>query len=276
MYSKDCRTILQYYVLPLLISGFEPHDVPRAATCTEGISVVAPTSEVSEIVRISLAAQPELLERTSTAGRVATAVRNTIIDGTFPPGTRLSEPEICKVHGASRNTVRESFRVLEKDRLVDHKLNRGVFVRMPTLEDIADLYQCRRVIECAAVRTLRRSERDITPIVEALQSAVAMRDAQNWAGVGTADVHFHRAVVALARSRRVTELMEGAWAELRLVFLAMGDPQSFHQPYLERNRQIAEALIVNNDDRAERLLLSYLDDAEHEISTMYRRHVTTT
>lgn len=236
--------------------------------------MVAPTSELSSSVQASLSAQRELLERTSTAERVAAAVRNTIVDGTFPPGARLSEPEICKALGVSRNTVREAFRVLAKDRLVDHKLNRGVFVRMPTLDDIAELYQCRRIVECAAIRTLHTTNQDMTAIVDALQSAVALRDAGNWTGVGTADIHFHRAITALTGSRRLTELMEGTWAELRLVFLAMGDPRSFHHPYLERNKQIVEALIANDPDFAERLLLSYLDDAEREISTAYEQATT--
>lgn len=235
--------------------------------------MVVPTSELSETVQASLSAQRELLERTSTAERVATAVRNTIVDGTFPPGARLSEPEICKALGVSRNTVREAFRFLAKDRLVDHKLNRGVFVRMPTLDDIAELYQCRRVVECAAIRTLRTRKQNIDPIVDALQAAITLREAGDWTGVGTADIHFHRAITALTGSRRLTELMEGTWAELRLVFLAMGDPQGFHHPYLDRNKQIVEALLADDAEFAERLLLSYLDDAEREISAAYEHAI---
>ncbi|QZS59975.1 hypothetical protein COO55_01445 [Rhodococcus opacus] len=38
-----------------------------------------------------------------------TLVRETIVDGTFPPRSRLSEPEICSAVGVYRNTLRESF-----------------------------------------------------------------------------------------------------------------------------------------------------------------------
>nr|WP_271209722.1 GntR family transcriptional regulator [Rhodococcus wratislaviensis] len=36
-------------------------------------------------------------------------MRETIVDGTFPLGSRLSEPEMCSAVGVSRNTLRESF-----------------------------------------------------------------------------------------------------------------------------------------------------------------------
>ncbi|MDJ0417520.1 GntR family transcriptional regulator [Rhodococcus opacus] len=36
-------------------------------------------------------------------------MRETIVDGTFPPRSRLSEPEICSAVGVYRNTLRESF-----------------------------------------------------------------------------------------------------------------------------------------------------------------------
>lgn len=36
--------------------------------------------------------------------------------------------------------------------------------------------------------------------------------------------------------------MRGLLAELRLVFAVMGAPRSFHEPYLQRNREVLEAL----------------------------------
>jgi len=64
--------------------------------------------------------------------------------------------------------------------------------------------------------------------------------------------------------------MEGTWAELRLAFFVMGDPNSFHGPYLERNHQILEALAAGDPAKAEALLLDYLGDAEREILSTYR------
>lgn len=110
-----------------------------------------------------LAAHRGLLERTSRTTRVAGILREEIIDGTFRPGARLSEPDICAALDVSRNTVREAFQILIEDRLVAHELNRGVFVRVPTAEDITELYICRRVVECAGVNGFRSRDRRPVP-----------------------------------------------------------------------------------------------------------------
>src|SRR3954453_3061387 len=101
-----------------------------------------------------LADDRALLGRTSTAERVSDILRSRIADGFFPPGTRLSEDSIGSALGVSRNTLREAFRLLTHERLLIHELNRGVFVRVLTVEDVIDIYQVRRLIECAAVRNL--------------------------------------------------------------------------------------------------------------------------
>lgn len=233
-------------------------------------------------VRARLESQRSLLDRRSRAEQVAEIVRQMIINGTLRPGSRLSEPDICAALDVSRNTLRESFRSLVKDRLVTHELNRGVFVRVPTTQDIAELYTCRRVIEGAALRAFRPGADDMADpahlgeVIEALRQADECSEAQDWPGVGTADISFHRAITGLNGSLRINEFMEGTWAELRLVFLVMGDPNRFHGPYLDRNHRMLEALIAGDPAKAEVLLMEYLDDAEHEILGVYEAPAQTT
>lgn len=99
-----------------------------------------------------LADDRALLGRTSTAERVSDILRSRIAEGYFPPGTRLSEDSIGGALGVSRNTLRESFRLLTHERLLVHELNRGVFVRVLTVEDVEDIYRTRSLVECAVVR----------------------------------------------------------------------------------------------------------------------------
>ncbi|HET9142050.1 GntR family transcriptional regulator, partial [Actinophytocola sp.] len=70
------------------------------------------------------------LDRTSTAERVAGILRDRIMEGHLRPGDKLSEEEITRRLGISRNTLREAFRLLGHERLLEHQLNRGVFVRV--------------------------------------------------------------------------------------------------------------------------------------------------
>ncbi|CAM5461384.1 GntR family transcriptional regulator OS=Streptomyces tendae OX=1932 GN=GUR47_32515 PE=4 SV=1 [Streptomyces tendae] len=116
-----------------------------------------------------LADDRALLGRTSTAERVSDILRSRIADGYFPPGTRLSEDSIGGALGVSRNTLRESFRLLTHERLLVHELNRGVFVRVLTVEDVEDIYRTRPLVECAVVRGLGEPPYALDGLAEAVE-----------------------------------------------------------------------------------------------------------
>jgi DNA-binding GntR family transcriptional regulator len=225
---------------------------------------------ITEEMASALAQDRSGLVHASTADRVTELLRTHIMEGLFPPGTRLSEEVIGQALGVSRNTLREAFRLLCHERLAVHQMNRGIFVPVLTRADVTDIYVLRRLVEGGAARLAGAASMTarlaVRTAVDAAESAAA---AGRWFEVRTADLHFHQAVAALANSPRVDELMRRALAELRLIFHAMADPEQFHAPYLQRNRIIAEAIMLGQGEAAEQELMAYLADAEHQILDAY-------
>ena len=208
------------------------------------------------------------LGRSSTAERVADILRDRISEGFFQPGQRLSEESISEALGVSRNTLREAFRLLGHERLLEHRLNRGVFVRLPSVEDVSDLYRVRRVLEGAAVRR-PPSDRALALIKEALRDAERAAAEDDWQGVGTANIRFHQALVSLNESPRIDEAMRQLFAELRLVFHVMENPRAFHEPFIERNHALLELIEAGKPDEAAAYLDDYLDHAERLLIHAY-------
>ncbi len=234
------------------------------------------TGTISDEIAASLAAgRPELVA-VSTAERVAGLLRTRIMEGLFPPGTRLSEEALGHALGVSRNTLREAFRLLCHERLTVHEMNRGIFVPKLARSDVSDLYRLRRLVEggaarCAAAAPPERRAAVAAAVTDA-EDAAARAD---WLAVRTADLHFHQALGALAGSDRVDELMRRALAELRLAFYAMTDLERFHRPFMARNRAIAELVCAGRGDEAERALTSYLADAEDQLLAAHEAFGTT-
>ncbi|MFJ9249520.1 GntR family transcriptional regulator [Streptomyces sp. NPDC101776] len=220
-----------------------------------------------------LADDRALLGRTSTAERVSDILRSRIAEGYFPPGTRLSEDSIGGALGVSRNTLREAFRLLTHERLLVHELNRGVFVRVLSVEDVEDIYRTRRLVECAVVRGLGEPPYALGQLAAAVTEGQLASVEDDWKGVGTANIHFHRELVALAGSARTGEWMRSVFAELRLAFHLVDDPKALHEPYLQRNRLILQALQAGDRAEAEKLLEVYLDDSLKRVVEAYRQRV---
>ncbi|MFJ6694745.1 GntR family transcriptional regulator [Streptomyces sp. NPDC091272] len=205
-------------------------------------------------------------EGAGTAQRVASSLRDRIAEGGLKPGAQLPEAALAHAYGVSRNTVREAFRLLVHERLVVHEFNRGVFVRVPGVADIADIYAVRFALETAGVRAGgAASPRLVADVLRAVEDGESAAVAGDWPHVADAGIRFHRALAALAGSPRTDAYMSAILAELRLVFQAMPSAAHLHEPFVGRNRAIAGPLADGELELAESELRSYLVDSRQLI-----------
>jgi DNA-binding GntR family transcriptional regulator len=203
--------------------------------------------------------------------RVGEQLRHQITQGELVPGQRLSEQAFSDSLGVSRNTLREAFRALAKDGLVKHEHNRGVFVATPDLASIIDIYRVRRLIECQALAQAYPRHPAKKKMRAAIDKALRQRDAQDWAGVGTANMEFHMAIVELADSERLNSMFAPVLAELRLAFGLIQDAEFLHAPYVDMNVKILELAEAGEYAKAAAALQDYLAHAERIILAVYAR-----
>jgi len=79
-------------------------------------------------------------------------LRNRIISGELPPGSRLLELELSDEMDVSRAPIREAFNMLEKDGFVKIIPRKGVVVSEVTIDDIYAIWEMRMLIEPYAAR----------------------------------------------------------------------------------------------------------------------------
>lgn len=86
------------------------------------------------------------------SARVARVLRDQIVDGTRPPGSRLVERDLAAELGVSRVPVREALHALATEGLAVPRRNTWMTVRTFTETDIAELREVRAVLEPLAFR----------------------------------------------------------------------------------------------------------------------------
>ena len=209
----------------------------------------------------------------SRADQAAEKLRRLLIAGDLVPGQRLSEAAVSERLGISRNTLREAFRMLTHERLLVHKPHAGVFVAVPSLASIIDIYRVRRMIECQALRSSPARHPASRRMRSAVESAQASRDAGEWLAVGTANMEFHSAIVALADSDHLDRLYANISAELRLAFGLLDDAEYLHRPYVERNMTVLELYLAGDSAEAATVLDDYLLQSERTIVAAYARQL---
>src|ERR1700749_3730970 len=113
--------------------------------------------------------------------RVAQKLRAAIMSGSFRPGQRLVERELCEMTGVSRPSIREALRLLEADGMVNTVPHRGPVVSTISLEEARQLYDARAVLEGFAGRECARMHdpevaRRIGDALTRLKAAAARQD----------------------------------------------------------------------------------------------------
>jgi DNA-binding FadR family transcriptional regulator len=151
---------------------------------------------------------------TQLSQRAVEDLRQRILSGELPPGTRLpSERELTETFGISRTALRDALAALEGMGLVEAHVGRGRFVSGPASPaqsvaaannwlqmhraELEDLNEVRQLLEPAAVARIPEAE---LPAVTARTAAVLARQQEALAEgdletAGRLDVAFHTALV---------------------------------------------------------------------------------
>lgn len=78
-------------------------------------------------------------------------LREQIITGGLPAGSKINETAIAETIGISRPPLREALRRLESEYLVFSKPRKGSFVTAMSVEDCSQIYRVREILECTAM-----------------------------------------------------------------------------------------------------------------------------
>jgi DNA-binding GntR family transcriptional regulator len=83
---------------------------------------------------------------------VKITLRRGIVSGEIPPGTRLVQADLAKLLDVSVTPVREAIRDLVSEGIVDFDQFRGATVHQPSVEELEEVYELRRLLVPVAVR----------------------------------------------------------------------------------------------------------------------------
>ncbi len=207
----------------------------------------------------------------TTAERVATVLRDQIVEGVLPSGTPLRENALAAELDVSRNTLREGLRLLTAQGLATQQLYRGTVVETLTTDRVRSIYTARRALELHAVdESGRAPDHKYAAMDEAVTAAERAVARKRWQDVGTSSLRFHQAVVGLLGSEVLDEFFAQIVAQLRLAFGVARDEARFQAPWVERDREMAELLAAGHRAEARTAMSRYLDDSEQAVLDVVR------
>lgn len=203
--------------------------------------------------------------RGGTVERIFLKLKDGILTGRYAPGQRLIESDLTTELGVSRGPLREAFRKLTAEGLVESIPNRGAVVRRLSHQETQELFQIRGALEALAARLA--SENIGLPGVRArFEQAVApiWNDTPRNIGMTYLDENriFHQAVADVSGNEQLSALCRQMQLPLIMFQLSgMLTPETLALSNLE-HRQIATAILAGDADAASAGMTAHLNRAQ--------------
>ncbi|MEO0486900.1 MAG: GntR family transcriptional regulator [Pseudomonadota bacterium] len=214
------------------------------------------------------------LERTTGSDLVFEQLFDQITKLELLPGTKISESEIAKAFGYSRQPVREAFTRLAGLNLLLVRPQRATVVRPFSRELIANARFVRSAIELEVVRAAS-ADRDtsVDPMLKANMKAqtdaISSSEADRFHEL---DYEFHRLLCHSAKQGFAFDLIAANKAQVdRLCMLALTSKEAMEVLYNDHKR-LLEAIMGGDATNADKTLRLHLSRLTPTIEAIYTTH----
>lgn len=171
-----------------------------------------------------------------------------ILSGEIPSDTKLTEKAICKRYNVSRTPVREAFRQLESDGLIENIPNRGAFVTGLSKRDISDLFDLRALFEIQAVEwAIRRmTDEDVDALRETVEFMEFYTLKEDVEKVMSFNSQFHNIIYAGTKDKMIQKTLFTYQTYLKHSAPARSFSGDYLKTILEEHKNIFNAVESRN------------------------------
>lgn len=201
----------------------------------------------------------EVSDKYSLRGRVFHKIRDDILSGKYKEHEELKEVAIGEELGVSRTPVREAFRQLELEGLIQIIPNKGAYVTGITVKDVRDIYMIRSRLEglCARWATEHITKEQMEEMEENVYLAEFHAAKGHMDQIAELDNRFHDIMYEACSSKMLEHLLRDYHnyvLRVRKKTLATGRGEVSNNEH----RLIMEAIKAKDADKAEELAHAHM------------------
>ena len=207
----------------------------------------------------------------SLTDEIADIIRDRILKGEYEIGAKIKETQIAAELRVSRTPIREAFKQLENEGLIDYIPNRGCFAKGFTQQDVDDIYAVREALERLAVeRAVERITdaelRDLEEEWDLMEFYAKKKDAQKVLELNST---FHDRIYASTRSRFMAQVLRSYKSYINKTRKSVFYDETYLMAILKEHREILEAIKSRDKERAVRAVSGHLEKSQDRAETMW-------
>jgi DNA-binding GntR family transcriptional regulator len=231
---------------------------PLLQLVLKGSEQVEDNAQMPEKARIGRT----LARRESMHVTILERLRLDIVEGRWQPKERLPEPLLCEEFGVSRTPLRDAFRVLETEGLVELIPHVGAVVTAPEASDIIGAFEVLALLEAAAAETVARDRppdmlQKLTKLHELMQIALEKGNHRRYFELND---DFHYSIVEGANNPTMRQIHEHQMWHVHRIrhMINRRRPFSRKAGTSEEHQAIMRAILNGEPERAFTLVRSHV------------------
>ncbi len=205
----------------------------------------------------------EVTDKYSLRGRVFHRLREDILSGKYKEGDELKEVAIGEELGVSRTPVREAFRQLELEGLIQIIPNKGAYVTGITEKDVKDIYMIRSLLEglCARWACEHITDEQMEEMEENIYLAKFHAQKGHLEQMAELDNRFHDILYEACNSKMLEHQLKDFHEYVLRVRKKTLSNVNRGPKSNEEHEQIMEAIKAKDADKAEKLANMHMINA---------------
>ncbi len=205
----------------------------------------------------------EVTDKFSLRGRVFHRLREDILSGKYKEGDELKEVAIGEELGVSRTPVREAFRQLELEGLIQIIPNKGAYVTGITEKDVKDIYMIRSLLEglCARWACEHITEEQMEEMEENIYLSKFHAQKGHLEQLAELDNRFHEILYEACNSKMLEHQLRDFHEYVLRVRKKTLSNVNRGPKSNEEHEQIMEAIKAKDADKAEKLANMHMINA---------------
>ena len=205
--------------------------------------------------------------------RVFCQLREAIVEGEIPAGSKISEADLAQTYGISRGPLREAITQLAVVGLVERRPNVGARVIELSSEQLLDIFHVREALEDMAARQAAQNMNEEQ--VEYLRQTLAQHADQireeggNTYFQQSGDLDFHYQIVMGSANEYLVKLLcHDLYFLVRLYRYQFGMRSKRGPAALSEHHHIVEAIARGDGEMAELLMRSHIRASRENVERM--------
>lgn len=199
----------------------------------------------------------------SLAEEIVQILRSRIINGEYSIGEKLVENKIAEELKVSRTPVREAFKQLTKENLIEYVPNKGCFAKGFDKNDLHDIYAVRNSVERLAVEwgIRNKTEEDMADLKEQLALMEQHLADGSVAKFIRASEEMENILYRMTRSRFINQALKSYQEYIQLARQGILTRSENLPKILDEHRGICDAIEEEDVEKAKAAVSEHLRNA---------------